>query len=292
MTTVIHQSPSTPYDARDSLSNYSGDDYHLHNQVNYLCSKKGEGTVISGDPTEAEVSRPVKKDGDDGYPHREKGTTALSFVCGGGLMVATDHMDASKAFVENVVDLSSHVLVTVSGNIPNAGSFLRNLQMQYRDYEAAQGKKSVDEASQWVANQMSSRCEEDLSVQLLIAGWDVKNYRDYEAAQGKKSVDEASQWVANQMSSRCEEDLSVQLLIAGWDVKNGPILYCVDGEGNRKQGVIGATGSGSDMVYCYSEDGLFYDMCRFYVGATGWEKAFHNVPVEILPQDILEEVVF
>ncbi|CAI9107256.1 OLC1v1006574C1 [Oldenlandia corymbosa var. corymbosa] len=83
-------------------------------------------------PAEGSCTR-LKFSEEDDRPKRAKGTTTLAFVCKKGVMVATDHLDAGKDgseyFVENVIDLDSHVLVTVSG-VGDSRSFLRNMREQ------------------------------------------------------------------------------------------------------------------------------------------------------------------
>ncbi|CAI9103843.1 OLC1v1002415C1 [Oldenlandia corymbosa var. corymbosa] len=78
--------------------------------------------------------------------------------------------DASEEFVQDVINLDTHVLVTVSGEIADPRSSLRDLKTQYVPPKSA-------EASYYVADVMSARGykRRGLEVNMRIAGWDEPN---------------------------------------------------------------------------------------------------------------------
>ncbi|CAI9107078.1 OLC1v1006360C1 [Oldenlandia corymbosa var. corymbosa] len=169
----VHPLAIVPYEGgRDSGSLYSVDHGHLNDDP---CPKEEKASATNVGLQKAADSRNKDKFAGDEVPYtrRPKGTTTLAFICKEGVMVATDHSDASKdaseTFVENVIDLDSHVLVTVSG-VGETRSFLKNLKDQFQAVK--KGTKSVFEVSQWVAGHLSSHPDKHLSAKVLIAGWD------------------------------------------------------------------------------------------------------------------------
>ncbi|CAI9101426.1 OLC1v1038756C1 [Oldenlandia corymbosa var. corymbosa] len=126
----------------------------------------------------------------DARPSELKGTSALGFIFKEGVIVATDHhhslpkvydelsweelywvreidscrkSDASKEFVESVIDLDTHVLATVS-----AGA------LEYL-LAPAERKGSVAKATYWVGETLDYSFYKGYGIDMLIAGWDESN---------------------------------------------------------------------------------------------------------------------
>ncbi|CAI9100802.1 OLC1v1037978C1 [Oldenlandia corymbosa var. corymbosa] len=151
------------------------DDDDREYSINPILAYDIEDEYLTGPRTCKEQQRKfylLNDTADDVMCYVDKGTTALGFIYKGGVMVAVDHSSfASEGLPEKVIELSTHLLVTVSGGIKDCKTFLRDLQAQYRLY--AKGRTiSVAGASNWVLDYLKSLGEEGSSAEILIAGWD------------------------------------------------------------------------------------------------------------------------
>ncbi|CAI9095496.1 OLC1v1031460C1 [Oldenlandia corymbosa var. corymbosa] len=116
----------------------------------------------------------------DLYPKVDKGTAALAFAVKEGVMVAIDHYssgraNASKEYAGNIINLDTHILVAVSGDVPDPRSFLRDLKTKYLGHNPAGKRSTVKEASYWLADTLCSHSDKGFKVDLLVAGWDKAN---------------------------------------------------------------------------------------------------------------------
>ncbi|CAI9113354.1 OLC1v1013939C1 [Oldenlandia corymbosa var. corymbosa] len=107
----------------------------------------------------------------DTLPKRSAGTTVSAFIFEGGVIVAADHHRIlCHGSVPNIVGLNSHMLATISGG---SEYLLQELHQKCVLHELAKGRRtSVADASKWLADTLSSRREEDVSLGVLIAGWE------------------------------------------------------------------------------------------------------------------------
>ncbi|CAI9103856.1 OLC1v1002429C1 [Oldenlandia corymbosa var. corymbosa] len=95
----------------------------------------------------------------DATPDLGKGTITLAFTFKQGVIVAVNHHSSES--VENVINLSSSILLAFAGEMEDCRSFLRDLQCKYQEHEISKGGiVSVEEASEWVADYLCSSSSE------------------------------------------------------------------------------------------------------------------------------------
>eukprot|EP00588_Corethron_pennatum_P010221 CAMPEP_0194275146 /NCGR_PEP_ID=MMETSP0169-20130528/8055_1 /TAXON_ID=218684 /ORGANISM="Corethron pennatum, Strain L29A3" /LENGTH=1405 /DNA_ID=CAMNT_0039018539 /DNA_START=66 /DNA_END=4280 /DNA_ORIENTATION=- len=134
------------------------------------------------------------------------GTTTLSFIFGGGIVVAVDSRASMGQFVgskttQKVLPVSPHILGTMAGGAADCSYWIRQLQSAVRTYEMGNGSR-------------------------------------------KMSVARASRILSNSLYEARSLDLSMGTMIAGFDYR-GPSLYYVDDSGARIRGEVFSIGSGS-----------------------------------------------
>jgi len=149
-----------------------------------------------------------------------KGTTTLSFVFQGGVIVAVDSRSTMGPYiasqsVKKVIEINPYLLGTMAGGAADCSFWERELGRRCRLYELKNKERiSVATASKILAN-------------ICFA------YRGY--------------------------GLSMGTMIAGWD-KTGPNLYYVDDDGTRLKGQKFSVGSGSTYAYGVLDTGYRYDL--------------------------------
>ncbi|GER35582.1 proteasome subunit beta type [Striga asiatica] len=190
-----------------------------------------------------------------------------------GVMVGSDHSNASNdgsEFVDNVIDLDSHMLVSVSG-VGEPKSFLRNMKEQF---QALKGRKSISEVSEWVANHLSSHCDKDPSAKMLIAAWDNEIKRpalvavNFEGERFRKRLlagtGAGSNFVRGLYERRFQE------------------MGCAEASENAEE-LIRFTVSSLARSALIGDDNAEYGgyVTGYYVGAEGVKRTFRDVPVGV-----------
>ncbi|VFQ76927.1 unnamed protein product [Cuscuta campestris] len=105
-----------------------------------------------------------------GLPKYEKGMTTLGFSYEMGAIIAVEHSNKSSTFPPNVVNLSSHMLATISGGHE---ILLGNLRKKCQQHELEEGRRTkIAEALQWLREILCAYGKEDLEIGMLIAVWD------------------------------------------------------------------------------------------------------------------------
>ncbi|GER35581.1 proteasome subunit beta type [Striga asiatica] len=214
-----------------------------------------------------------EEDEEPRYPKRDKGTTTLGIIYKEGVMVGSDHSNASNdgsEFVDNVIDLDSHMLVSVSG-VGEPKSFLRNMKEQF---QALKGRKSISEVSEWVANHLSSHCDKDPSAKMLIAAWDNEIKRpalvavNFEGERFRKRLlagtGAGSNFVRGLYERRFQE------------------MGCAEASENAEE-LIRFTVSSLARSALIGDDNAEYGgyVTGYYVGAEGVKRTFRDVPVGV-----------
>ncbi|CAI9107514.1 OLC1v1006886C1 [Oldenlandia corymbosa var. corymbosa] len=215
-------------------------------------------------PKDLPQREPIRRE----YP---KGFTALAFVCKTGVLVATDHsyhrMDA-ETFVENVIDFTPHVLVTVSGTL-HAKTFLRRMKDDYRLLQGSKGIKSVREVAKWVAWFSSQRNLKYFSAEFLVAGWDYETNRPRVFF-----VNKEARWAERIMGcTGCGSEL------IGVSCRLDQLSYDKASKESEMMLYMAV-----HQLADYRSYGDFTIECGGYlsgycVGTNGLERVFHNVPL-------------
>jgi len=148
------------------------------------------------------------------------GTTTLSFIFKGGVIVAVDSRASmgpyiSSQTVKKVIEINPYLLGTMAGGAADCQFWQRNLGTQCRLHELNNKKR------------------------ISVAG--------------------ASKLLANTLFSYRGQGLSMGTMVAGWD-ESGPGLYYVDSEGQRIKGQRFSVGSGSIFAYGVLDQGYDYNM--------------------------------
>eukprot|EP01120_Amphizonella_sp_Union-15-10_P008901 TRINITY_DN3287_c0_g4_i2.p1 TRINITY_DN3287_c0_g4~~TRINITY_DN3287_c0_g4_i2.p1 ORF type:complete len:266 (+),score=50.88 TRINITY_DN3287_c0_g4_i2:35-832(+) len=148
------------------------------------------------------------------------GTTTLSFVFKGGVIVAVDSRSTMGTYiasqsVKKVIEINPFLLGTMAGGAADCSFWERELGRRCRLYELRNKERiSVAAASKLLANIVYS-------------------YKNY--------------------------GLSMGTMITGWD-KKGPHLYYVDDDGTRLKGQRFSVGSGSTYAYGILDSGYRWDL--------------------------------
>ncbi|CAI9107258.1 OLC1v1006576C2 [Oldenlandia corymbosa var. corymbosa] len=204
---------------------------------------------------------------------------------------------SEEYFVENVINLDSHVLVTVSG-VGDTRSFLRNMKEQYKHDHEAEERFSALEVSEWAGKYLSSHNDKDPSAKVLIAVWDDEKMRAgvfIMDANGQRSI---KKWGATGSGSRVvpcffkigQAPFPFDYLVVFVNFFSHPDLLVLLCNSFDKKGydeaavyvkwVIDATVSvlaflkrtgSSDIETCGYISG-------YYVGANDLKRVFHNEP--------------
>ncbi|CAG9467352.1 unnamed protein product [Pedinophyceae sp. YPF-701] len=150
----------------------------------------------------------------------QHGTTTLSFIFQGGIIVAVDSRASmgtyiSSQTVKKVIEINPFLLGTMAGGAADCQFWQRNLGTQCRLYELRNGKRI--------------------------------------------SVRAASKLLANTMYSYRGMGLSMGTMVAGWDPQ-GPGLYYVDSDGQRTSAKVLSVGSGSLYAYGVLDEGYKWDL--------------------------------
>jgi 20S proteasome subunit beta 5 len=137
------------------------------------------------------------------------GTTTLSFLFQGGIIVAVDSRASLGSFVgsktvQKVLPVSSHVLGTMAGGAADCQFWIRKVKAEALLHELVEDGKRM-------------------------------------------SVARVSRILSNYLYNARGYDLSVGTMIAGWDSK-GPQIFYVDSTGTRIKGDLFAVGSGSTFA--------------------------------------------
>jgi len=192
-----------------------------------LCSDLcGPGGLSLPGPSEATFALPGVQDFDSFQRQSVEmvkpahGTTTLSFIFNGGVIVAVDSRASmgpyiSSQTVKKVIEINPYLLGTMAGGAADCQFWQRNLGIQCRLHELNNKKR------------------------ISVAG--------------------ASKLLANTLYSYRKQGLSMGTMVAGWD-ETGPGLYYVDSEGQRIKGDRFSVGSGSIFAMGVLDQGYSWDM--------------------------------
>jgi len=164
-----------------------------------------------------------------------KGTTTLSFVFQGGVIVAVDSRSTMGSYiasqsVKKVIEINPYLLGTMAGGAADCSFWERELGRRCRLYELRNKERiSVAAASKILAN-------------ICYA------YRGIGLVMGT--------------------------MITGWD-KSGPNLYYVDNDGTRLKGQRFSVGSGSTYAYGVLDTGYKWDLTVEDAIALGRRSIYH-----------------
>jgi len=148
------------------------------------------------------------------------GTTTLSFVFQGGIIVAVDSRSTMGAYiasqsVQKVIRINPYLLGTMAGGAADCSFWERELGRRTRLFELRNKERM--------------------------------------------SVAAASKVLANIMFYYRGSGLSIGSMIAGWD-KKGPSIYYVDSDGTRLKGGRFCVGSGGTYAYGVLDSGFRHDL--------------------------------
>jgi len=148
------------------------------------------------------------------------GTTTLSFIYKGGIIVAVDSRSTMGSYiasqsVQKVIRINPFLLGTMAGGAADCSFWERELGRRTRLFELRNKERmSVSAASKILANIMF-------------------HYRGY--------------------------GLSIGSMICGWD-EGGPNIYYVDSDGTRLKGKRFCVGSGGTFAYGVLDEGFKWDL--------------------------------
>jgi 20S proteasome subunit beta 5 len=148
------------------------------------------------------------------------GTTTLSFVFQGGIVVAVDSRATQGTYiasqsVQKVIKINPHLVGTMAGGAADCAYWERELGRRTRLYELRNKERMT--------------------------------------------VAAASKVLANILYYYRNQGLSVGSMICGWD-KRGPNIYYVDSDGTRLKGDKFSVGSGGTYAYGVMDAGYSYDL--------------------------------
>eukprot|EP01135_Chromosphaera_perkinsii_P002006 Nk52_evm53s215 gene=Nk52_evmTU53s215 len=137
------------------------------------------------------------------------GTTTLSFIFNGGIIVAVDSRATAGSYIassdiKKYININKYMVGTMAGGAADCSFWERELTRRCRLYELRNGERI--------------------------------------------SVAAASKILGNMVYSYKGMGLSMGTMVAGYD-KTGPNLFYVDSDGTRLKGDIFSTGSGSTYAY-------------------------------------------
>ncbi|KAK3244138.1 Proteasome subunit beta type-5-B [Cymbomonas tetramitiformis] len=163
------------------------------------------------------------------------GTTTLSFIFQGGVIVAVDSRASmgpyiSSQTVKKVIEINPYLLGTMAGGAADCQFWQRNLGIQCRLHELNNKER------------------------ISVAG--------------------ASKLLANTLFSYRGMGLSMGTMVAGWDHK-GPSLYYVDSEAQRIKGERFSVGSGSVFAMGILDQGYRWDLSDEEARELGRRAIYH-----------------
>jgi 20S proteasome subunit beta 5 len=165
------------------------------------------------------------------------GTTTLSFLFQGGIVVAVDSRATQGNYiasgsVQKVIKINPYMVGTMAGGAADCSYWERELGRRTRLYQLRNKKRMTVAAASKVLSNI------------------LYYYRSY--------------------------DLSVGSMICGWD-KKGPGIYYVDSDGTRLKGDRFAVGSGGTYAYGVMDAGYRFDLSVEEACELGRRSIFHAV---------------
>jgi len=166
----------------------------------------------------------------------DKGTTTLSFVYKGGVVVCADSRATGGQYigsqsVKKIIVINDYLLGTMAGGAADCMYWQRVLSEHCRMFEL-RNKERI-------------------------------------------SVAAASKLLANILYNYKGMGLSLGVMICGWDKVKGPSIFYVDNDGNRFPGKLFSVGSGSTYAYGVLDSFYRYDMSDEEAYDLGRRAIFH-----------------
>jgi len=219
----LDEEVGSAFDNKDDMMN---EGERILNDVSFALPVERPKSFLSGAFDNTKGPNPIK------LLH---GTTTLSFIYKGGIVVAVDSRATQGAYiasqaVQKVIEISPYLLGTMAGGAADCQFWERELGRRARVFE-------------------------------------LKNKE-------RMSVAAASKIFANIMFYYKAYGLSVGSMICGWD-KRGANIYYVDNDGTRLKGDRFAVGSGSTFAYGVLDSGYRYDLTMEEACELGRRSIYH-----------------
>jgi 20S proteasome subunit beta 5 len=189
-------------------------DFNLHHNHNLQMLSASQAIVRGGSLENGNILNgddQLLASNDSSVPSLEfaHGTTTLSFIFDGGIVVAVDSRASIGNFVgskttQKVLPINNSMLGTMAGGAADCSFWIRRLQAEARLFELSEG-----------------RCI---------------------------PVSRASRILADALYTNRELGLSVGTMIMGFDDESGPSIFYIDNSGTRIKGDLFAVGSGSTFA--------------------------------------------